>query len=107
MASKLSPDARQVVSRYFEHLIFLVMIGMTKARDVEKEHGKLGVKVKALTEDRMESVARDAGAFFAKRANPSPKRLTPEEINDLKIKAIEYALEKMENDAKSVQQKKR
>lgn len=107
MPPKSSSDPKHVLSTYFGNLIFNVMIGMTRAKDVEKEHGKLGVKLKELTEDRMRIVASDAGAFFAMQANPSPTRLTPEEIDRLKIRAIEHALEKLENEAKSNGQKKR
>src|SRR5438874_464606 len=101
MPPRVPADAKPVLSTYFGNLIFNVMIGMTKARDVEKEHGKLGVKLKELTEDRMRNVATEAGAFFAMHANPSPTRLTPEEIDELKIRAIEHALEKLENESKS------
>lgn len=98
---RLSSDTRETLGVYFGNLLFNVMIGMTKAKSVEKEHGKLGVKLKELTEDRMRKVATYAGMYFAKHANPSPKKLSEEEIDALKTKAIEFALEQLEHETKA------
>jgi hypothetical protein len=98
---RLSPDTRETLGVYFGNLFFNVMIGMTRAKSVEEEHGKLGVKLKELTEERMRKVANYAGAHFAKRANPSPKKLSEKEIDDLKIKAIEFALDQLEHETKA------
>lgn len=101
MAKKLPSETRETLGAYFGNILFNVMIGMTKAKDVEKEHGKLGVKLKELTEDRMRSVADYAGRYYAKHANPSPRRLSTKQVDDLKTKAIEFALEQLENETKS------
>lgn len=101
MAKKLPAETRETLGAFFEHIFFNIMIGMTKAKSVEEEHGKLGVKVKALTEERMRLVASYAGTYYAKHANPSPRRLSEQQVDDLKTKAIDFAIKQLEHETKA------
>jgi hypothetical protein len=101
MAKKLPSATRATLGGYFGHIFFNIMIGMTKAKSVEEEHGKLGVRLKELTEDRMRRVANYAGKYFAEHANPSPKRLSDAQVDALKTRAIEFALEELENETEA------
>jgi hypothetical protein len=101
MASRLPSDAQGTLGEFFGHILFNVMIGMTKAEKVEEKHGKLGARLKELTEERMRRVATFAGRYYAQHANPSPKRLSTEQVATLKTKAIEFALEQLDNDAEA------
>lgn len=101
MARRLPADARQTLGTFFAHILFNVMTGMTKAKSVEAETGKLRAKLRELTEERMRQVADLAGEYYAERANPSPNKMSPEQVAILKTEAIEYALDKLENETES------
>ena len=101
MARKLPNDARETLGAFFAQILFNVMIGMTKAKSVEAETGKLRAKLRELTEERMRRVADLAGKYYADHANPSPKKLSNEQVTALKTQAIEFALEKLENETET------
>lgn len=101
MASRLPSDAQATLGEFFGQIFFDLMIGMTKAENVEERHGKLPARLKELTEERMRRVATLAGHYYAQHANPSPKRLSAERVATLKTRAIEFALERLDNDAEA------
>jgi len=98
MARRLPSDARETLGDFFANILFNVMTGMTKAESVEEEHGKLQARLRELTEERMRRVADLAGRYYAEHANPSPKRLSSEQVARLKTRAIEFALDELENE---------
>lgn len=101
MASRLPSDAQGILGELFGNVLFDVMTGMTKAEKVEEKYGKLGARLKELTEERMRRVATVAGHYIAQHASPSPKRLSPEQVATLKTRAIAFALEQLDNDAEA------
>ena len=42
-----------------------------------------------------------AGKYYAQHANPSPEKLSKDQVDSLKTKAIEVALEQVENETKT------
>ena len=100
-ARKLSPAARKPLAEMYSEILFGLIYGMVKAESVESAFAKIREDARNLTKDQMRRMSDLAGEFFAERANPSDRRLSPEEIEALKKEAFEFALKQMENEKKN------
>jgi hypothetical protein len=92
MANKLPPDAIEPIARLFGETLYDLMIGMTKAKSVEAEFGKIQEAAMKLTKAEMRRIADIAGLYCAKHSNPSPSKLSKERWATLKRRALEFAL---------------
>lgn len=98
---KLSPEARKPLAELYGEILFGLIYGMVKAESVEAAFAKIREDARRLTKDQMRRMSDLAGEYFAERANPSPSRLSTEEIEILKKEAFEFALKQMENEKKN------
>jgi hypothetical protein len=101
MAKNLPPDASDPLEALFGDIFLKLMNGMIRAEPVEAKFPTLGAKLKDLTRARMRRVAIIAGKYYAQHANPSPEKLSKDQVDSLKTKAIEVALEQVENETKT------
>src|SRR5262245_32477041 len=92
MAKNSSSERHQILEGFFSHILFNVMVGMIKAETVEPKFAKIQEAAKKLTKSEMERIAAAAAKYFVERANPSPKELSEEEVNELKREALASAL---------------
>ncbi len=98
MAKKLSADAQAAIEGLFADIFLDIMIGMTKSEPVEAKFGKFSEVAKKLTKVQMKRIAALAGKFYAQRAKPSPNKLSKEQVAALQVKALEYALEHLDDE---------
>jgi hypothetical protein len=98
MAKKLSPEAQKAIEGLFVDLFLSLMIGMTKSEPVEAEFGKFSGVAKKLTKEQMQRIAALAGKYYAQRASPSPNKLSKKQVAALQVKALEYALEHLDDE---------
>jgi hypothetical protein len=89
---KLSPDTIEPLAKFFADILLNVMDGMISADSVQPKFAKIQEAARKLTKQEMRRIAAVAGKYYAERANPSPKRLSKEQVENLKREALEFAL---------------
>jgi hypothetical protein len=92
MARDSSADRRQILEGFFTDILLNVMVSMIKADSVEPKFAKIKEAAKALTKAEMRRIAAQAAKYYVERANPSPKELSDEEVDELKREALAFAL---------------
>jgi len=98
MAKNSSSDRHQILEGFFTDILFNVMVSMIKAETVEPKFAKIQEAAKKLTKSEMRRIAATAAKYYVERANPSPKELSEEEVNELKREALASALIPPDND---------
>ena len=68
------------------------MQGMIKADSVDPKFKKIKEAANGLTKTEMRRIADLAGKYCAEHFNPSPKRLSKQQVEKLKREALEFAL---------------
>ena len=92
MAKNLPPDAIETLEGFFADILLNVMTGMIKAESVEPKFARIRDAARKLTKQEMQRIAAKAGKYYAEHANPSPRKLSKEEVENLKKDALEFAL---------------
>ena len=95
LEGKLPPDARETLELFIADILFKIMYAMIKADSVEPKFARIREAAKKLTEEQMRRIAFLAAKYYMKRANPSPKKLSKEQVENLKREALEFALSQL------------
>lgn len=95
MAKKVPAEVREALEDFYAEIFHNVMLAMVKAEPVEAEYAKFHEVAKRSTKEQLQKIARYAGQYYARHANPPPPR---EKVPALKMQAIEFALKQWENE---------
>lgn len=98
MPRRLSPEAIEILEGLFADTLFTIMIGMVKAESVEPHYAGIREAAKRLTEDEMRRIAVVAAKHYVMLAKPSPNNLSRPQVEDLKRRALEFALNEEQNE---------
>jgi hypothetical protein len=93
LEEQLPPDARKILEGFIADILYNIMAAMLKADSVAPKIP--GIQEAARTEDQMRRIASLAANYYMKRANPSPTKLSEEQVEALKRESLEFALKQL------------
>ena len=88
-----SVNVREAWKKMFRKVFFEIMMAMIKAEPNEADYAQFREAARRLTVSQLETVAEEASEYYVSHANPSPGKLSKNEVQTLKLKAIAHALE--------------
>lgn len=96
---RLPQDAREILEGFIADILYKIMVSMIKADSVAPKIP--GIEKAAKTEEQMRQIAAVAAKHYMQRANPSPNKLSEDEVEDLKKESIEFALKHFKDESET------
>jgi len=81
--------------KLYEDVFFELMSSMTKAESIEAKYAKFRDAARQQTKEQLHQIAHLAAQYFVEHSNPKPKNMSKARVDDLKVQAIESALERV------------
>lgn len=97
--AKLPAKTREAYITFIEEILFSMMIGMVKSEQFEEDFAAFKEAARSLTKTEFRRIARYAAEYYVQEANPSLSRLQAGRLPNLKKRAINHALERLQNEA--------
>jgi hypothetical protein len=91
VAKKPPPEVQAALEELYATILYDIMIGMTKSDTVEADFAKLKEATQRATKEEMQRIAARAGRFYAQNM---PAKLSKKKSADLKVKALQFGLER-------------
>ena len=98
MPKRTSKKVKDALTTLFEETFYQIMIGMVKAEPYEAEYGGFQEAARTLTKTQLRRISRYAAEYYVAEANPSPGKVPPARVENLKQRAIANALERLAAD---------
>lgn len=95
--ARIPTEVANPLEGYFEDIFLGLLMGLLKTQSLEVGFGELRVRARMLTEKQISIVAKNAGAYYFEHLNPG-EDLEKREIHALKIKALNHALRRLQDE---------